>query len=298
MSMKFVPAITGAVIAWGISVSSAPAFEFEEGEVEKGKFQFEVHGSYQSGFPKTKADDGDDDDGGLEQEIVRHREEVSLGYGFTSFFSLAFEAEWEKERDEEGGFSSIRLMEIGAESKFVLVPIEGDGFGATFFVSYEESVVRDEDESQLNFGPILTAKRGPWSATVNTFFARVFEATERQDDEVDITPAHWNFNYAWQIKYKLNERFGLGVEGFGTLQDVGNDIGGDDFDEHRIGPVLYVKFGGDDDGDKTGHGDDDSLKDMMRKEEEVEVSAALGVLFGVNDHASDMTVKWDFEVEF
>ncbi len=289
---SYAACVTGlgaVVIAFGLINSALAQFEIEEPEVEKGEVEVEYQGAYHSGLPEAS------DEEGLENEVIRHGTGLEVGIGLTNYLSLGLQVEFEEERGEDGRFSDFDVSEIGFESRLVLLPINGDGFGSSLFFEFEKTIGDGEEGKKIGIGPILKTARGPLSATANLFFSHNFDVSEEniEDGEVEIerTPNHWNFEYAWQVKYQLNDKFGLGAEGYGEFADIGSDIDGDNPDKHRIGPVIYIHFG-------DGEGDDAERDDSGDKEEGAEVAAALGILFGLNDTTSDIAVKWNLEVEF
>jgi hypothetical protein len=81
----------------------------------------------------------------------------------------------------------------------------------------------------------------------------------------------------WQLKRELTERWSIGLEGFSEIEDLTHARS---FDEqrHRLGPVAYYEF--------------------PHVEGRPEWKAAGGVLFGLSDATSDLTYKFDLEVEF
>lgn len=277
---------------WG--GSAVAEFEVEEPEVEKGKVEIEVHGDAHSGLPSLISSDG-----GIENEVVRHADEVEFGLGLTDFFSIALQVEFEKEREEDGSFTNFNFSEIGFESKIVIIPVPKKGFGTSLFLEYEQTIASGEEAKTFGVGPIVKYANGPFSATGNMIFNRAFDISETEieiDDgdvevEVNKTPDHWNFAYAWQVKYQVSKMVGVGAEGFGDILDISGDVssptGIDHPDTHRIGPMLYLNFG-----------DDEAEKGEGEGEEGMEISTTLGVLFGLNNQTSDIAVKWDVEFEF
>ncbi len=81
----------------------------------------------------------------------------------------------------------------------------------------------------------------------------------------------------WRLQRELSERWALGVEGYSEIEDLSN-AGSFDEQEHRLGPVAYYEF--------------------PHAEGRPEWKAAGGVLFGLSDAVSDLTYKFDIEVEF
>ena len=81
----------------------------------------------------------------------------------------------------------------------------------------------------------------------------------------------------WRLKHEFGERWALGVEGFSEIEDLAH-AGSFDDQSHRLGPVAYYEF--------------------PHAEGRPEWKAVAGILFGVSDAVSDLTYKFDLEVEF
>ena len=78
-------------------------------------------------------------------------------------------------------------------------------------------------------------------------------------------------------KHEFGERWALEVEGFSEIEDLAH-AGSFDDQSHRLGPVAYYEF--------------------PHAEGRPEWKAVGGILFGVSDAVSDLTYKFDLEVEF
>ena len=256
----------------------------------------EYHGAYFNGLPSLPTD------------AARQGHEFEAFYSLTEWLQLKGTIELEQERAEDGSFNSLKLSEVEGQGKVELIPLEGDGFGLSFIAAYGESVVSNEDESAIALGPILKVVNGPLSVTANLFPVYLFnlketeiefEEPEEEDEEataeieVERTPDHWNFDYAWQAKYQAGEQWALGVEGFGTFEDISDNVADSGPDKHRMGPVIYFSIGDHGDG-----ADDDGNGHELAETGMPAMGIAFGVLFGLNDDTSDVALKWDAEIEF
>jgi hypothetical protein len=103
--------------------------------------------------------------------------------------------------------------------------------------------------------------------TINTFFVG------QVGNHADIDSLELKVN--WRLKHEFGEKFGVGLEGYSEIEDLSH-TGSFDEQKHRLGPVAYLEF-----------------EDSMPKWE-----FAAGALFGVSDATSDITFKFDAEVEF
>ncbi len=144
----------------------------------------------------------------------------------------------------------------------------GDGLGFAFRTLYEFALP-DDAPDEILFGPLAKFVRGRDSVTINTFFVG------QVGDHVEIDSLELKVN--WQLKRELNEKWSIGLEGFSEIEDLAH-AGSFDDQSHRLGPVAYYEF--------------------PHAEGRPEWKAAGGVLFGVSDAVSDLTYKFDLEVEF
>jgi len=298
--------------------AAAGDLEIEDPEVEKGEVEFEYRGGWFSGLPSPPRmadgdDDGDDEDdddvalagpgvGGIENEVLRQVHEVEIEIGLTDWLQFQAGVEYEQERNEEGtGFNSLELSEVEFAALLELVPVPSEGFGATLFLGYEESLVEGEDATAYVIGPLVKAQSGPLSATGNFYFNRIVDIVETEFEDGmtvrTVTPDHWAFSYAGQLRYMAGGWFGLGAEAFGEVSDIGGVVAslapGGEPEIHRFGPTLYLALGDGDDDDE-GKGAEHEFAGF----EGPSLEATLGLLFGLTDDTSDFTVKWDAEIEF
>jgi hypothetical protein len=81
-------------------------------------------------------------------------------------------------------------------------------------------------------------------------------------------------NYAWQFKYDLRQGFGIGVEGFGVVDNLGDPPPVSE-QEHRIGPVVFTEI--------------ELSKDFK-------IAADVGLLFGLTPATPDVALKVNFGV--
>ena len=314
----------GCAVLCAALFAGAPAWaddlEIEDPEIEKGEIEFEYRGGWFSGLPSapprvgTEDESGDEDDdeeeaagepaskiGGIENEVLRQVHEMEVEIGLTDWLQFQAGLEYEQERNEEGtGFNSLKLSEVEFAALFEMVPVPVHGVGATLFLGYQESLVDGEDATAYVIGPLVKAASGPLSATGNFYFNRIVDISETEFEdgitERTVTPDHWSFSYAGQVRYMAGGWIGFGAEAFGEVTDIGDEVASlspqGEPEIHLIGPTLYLKTGGNGDGGRE-NGDDD-----MAESPEPSLEATLGLLFGLTDDTSDITLKWDAEVEF
>jgi hypothetical protein len=196
-----------------------------------------------------------------EDERRRQSHELEAKYGFTDRWEGIAEATFRQNIGED--FKAHRI-ELGAQ--YDIVERHGDGLGLAFRSLYEFAL-QSGDPDEILFGPLAKYVRGPDSFTINTFFIG------QVGDHRDIDSLEFKVN--WRLKHEFNERWAIGVEGYSEIEDLSH-TGTWDEQKHRVGPVAYLE-----------------LEDSMPKWE-----FAAGALFGVSDATSDVTFKFDAEVEF
>jgi hypothetical protein len=198
-----------------------------------------------------------------EDERLDNTHEVEEKYGLTERLEVIVEQEFEKEREED---LVMEAAVVGGQYEFI--ERHGDGVGFAFRTLYEFALLGGEPDEIL-FGPVAKWVKGPDSFTVNTFFVgQVGEHREIDSLELKVN---------WRLKREFGERWALGVEGYSEIGDLAH-AGSFDDQSHRLGPVAYYEF--------------------PHAEGRPEWKAAGGVLFGVSDAVSDVTYKFDIEVEF
>jgi len=293
-----------AAIFGSTSVSAGPAigqFELKTLDSEPGEIEFQSQNAYMFGNPKRKTVVGPG--GEIEADdnsLARQRNALELEFGITRYLKTRIGIEYEKERREEpgtlrqaDGYEDLKLDEYGAEVIGVLIPRHGDGIGLGVVVEYEVPAERGSAQSLIT-GPILEWAHGPWTLTVIPtlvhFLGGERNEAGQKDEKID-------FAYANQIKYRYSEHLDLALESYGTIDRIGGRGGKSDeaalfgdFDQHRIGPVMYWNF--------TPEFAAAYKKDDDKDDDEQMVSLGIGALFGLNDNTPTTTLKLSMEVYF
>ena len=198
-----------------------------------------------------------------EDERLWQTHELEGKYGLTERFEVIVEGEFEQERDED--FKAEALV-LGGQ--YELIEREGDGLGLAFRSLYEFAL-QSGSPDEIVFGPVAKFVKGKDSATINTFFVgQVGEHVEIDSLELKVN---------WRLRHTLSHQWALGVEGYSKIEDLSHP-GSFDEQSHRLGPVAYYEF--------------------PHAEGRPEWKAVGGLLFGVSDAVSDLTYKFDLEVEF
>ena len=251
MRFRHLPFVTAFTLMLGSAFDFALAdvFSVDEPEVVKGEQEIEVNGAVQNGFP-------------VNADPVRYSMEVEYTYGVTKWLSLSPLVDFDKP-DGDGFHATV----AGLES--VWFPVEvGKLLTIAWFTEVEGAVHHDETNS-TTFGPIVQFGHDKASLILNPYLEKSFG---RNDEE------GMDFTYQWQAKASLNERLALGIEGFGVIPNIGNSPG-IDFQEHRIGPVLYYE------------------KELAGEKERTFAIDA-GVLFGLTEATPNVTGKVNASLAF
>jgi hypothetical protein len=195
-----------------------------------------------------------------EEERRRQSHEVEAKYGFTDRWEGIAEG---VVRQGIGESLKPHRFELGANTRSSSA---SDGLGLAFRSLYEFAL-QDGDPDEILFGPLAKYVWGYDSLTINTFFIGQL-GNNRDIDSLEL-------KINWRLKHEFNEKLGLGVEGYSEIEDLSH-AGTFDDQKHRVGPVAYLEFGG----------------------HESRWEFAAGALFGMSDATSDVTSKFDAEVEF
>lgn len=195
-----------------------------------------------------------------EDERRRQSHEIEAKYGFTDRWEGIVEGFF---RQDIGEDFEARQFELGAQ--YEIVEREGDGLGLAFRGIYEFAL-QGGDPDEILFGPIAKYVWARDSFTTNAFFIGQL-GNHREIDSLE-------FKFNWRLKHEFNERWAIGVEGYSEIEDLSHAGTWDD-QKHRLGPVAYLEL------------------DSMPKWE-----FAAGTLFGASDATSDVTFKFDAEIEF
>jgi hypothetical protein len=177
---------------------------------------------------------------------------------------------------------------------WVAIPRNGDGVGLGVVVEFEVPAESGEAKT-LIAGPIFEWASGRWQLTLNPTLVQFFGGERndagQQDEKID-------FAYANHLKYHWSDSIDLALETYGTIERVGGRGGRSeeaalfgDFDQHRIGPVIYWNF-------DPGLGETAAGKDPDDDDDEKPVSLGVGALFGLNDNTPSTTLKLSLEVYF
>jgi hypothetical protein len=225
-------------------------FHVAEPEVVKGQGQIADHGALYSG-PGT-------------EEKLNQSHQLEMYYGLTdrlAFLTLGLL------QQPIGSQLDADFYEVGGQYQ-ILKP-EGEGLALAFRSRYQLAL-QDGDADQVLFGPIVKLGGTKAAFTVDTFFIRDLDSSD--------TTA---LNINWQAKHALSDRMSIGIEGYSKIANI-EHAGTFNEQEHRVGPVLYLKLG-----PWTAN----EFRDVSGVGEEKIFGLSFGTLFGMTSPTSDLTFK-------
>ena len=296
-------------LCWAASPAAAEPFigqfELKNLESEPGRYEFQSQNAWSWNQPPRQFASGPEGLEFDENAVVRQRHALELEMGLTRSVKMRVGVEFEKERiddpatiDEADEFGSLSLTEVGAEVIAILAPREGDGAGLGL-VAELEGPIDQEESNNLTLGPIVEFQSGPWFAAAVPMFVYAFGGDTDEGEQVD---DNWDFAYAAQVAYTISDTWALALEGYGTVDRLGNSGNPSeaaslfgDFDQHRAGPVLYYSrsFGASGDAARRA-----SRLGAGEEEEGTTLTVGLGLLEGLNGNTPDHTLKLSIEVDF
>jgi hypothetical protein len=264
---NFIHAFRGSALALaltlGTSLAMADTFDVKSADVDKGETEVELNNSLFPGFPRNA-------------DRLRTSHEFELNHGFTSWLKAGAKMNFEKPADDDFQISTAGIQALGLLKKF-----EG-GVGIAWFTGLDFRIHREETNS-VTFGPVVQLGTEKTHLLLNPFFSKTFGPNREEG---------MDFSLGWAVKHELREGFAIGIEGYSTFPNISNSPGSE-FQDHRIGPVVYLEraLGG------GGHRTRGlSVKDTRggnddKKEEGPKLGLEIGVLFGLSDAAQDTTFK-------
>ncbi|HKS54945.1 MAG TPA: hypothetical protein VJS12_06645 [Steroidobacteraceae bacterium] len=265
-------------------------FELKDLESAPASFEFQSQNAWSWGLPRRRIASDADGVEYDENESIRERYALELEMGLTSILKMRVGMEFEKERFDEpvtvqqaNAFDQLRLSEVGAELIAVLVPREGDGAGFGL-VAELEGPLDQEDSNTLVLGAIIEFQSARWRAAAVPMLVRDFGGDTQDGERVD---NKWDFAYAAQLAFEISATWSLALEGYGTVERLGStghpsdaaELFGD-FNQHRLGPVLYY----------SSSAGERAASPIL--------SVGAGLLAGLNNDTADRTLKLSIEVNF
>jgi hypothetical protein len=237
-------------IAALIAILPAPAFagtfDIKDPGINKSETEISTNHSFQTGFPANS-------------DRIRHSFEVTAGYSFTEWFVANLKLDFDRPLGE-----GTQLSTAGIEGQVYFGKL-GPAIMVGWYAGLDARVHRDETNT-LTFGPVIKFGDDAISLTLNPLFAQTF-GPNHEDGLA--------FTYAAGLKRSLSETLAIGIEAYGTIPNIAHSPRSD-FQDHRIGPVLYI-----DRDVRLGRADTKAAK----------LSLEIGALVGLTDAAPDWTGK-------
>ena len=286
-------AAVSALVATGLTPSTATSalaeFEIQESQVEKGEIETEYRGAVHWGFPRAEREEAEEGEegGALEEEeegeFLRQSHDIELQWSVTDrwMFSTALSAGEPLDSDFDVSSAEVELQ-------YELIEREGHGLGLAFLGAYGFAT-RSGEADEIEFGPIVELASGKVLLTTNTFFTSQVGDNKETDG--------LGFEYGWRAQYGLAQKWGVGVEMFGEIEDLSH-AGSFNDQQHSIGPTLFFNPGGDDDDDDNGNGNGTRNNNKILGPAKAEFSMNVGVQFGLTELTSDTALKFQGALEF
>jgi hypothetical protein len=232
-------------------------FHVAEPEVVKGQGQIADHGAVYAG-PGTvkKLDQG---------------HQLELYYGLTDRLAFLTVGLLQQKIGEN---LEAEIYDIGGQ--YQLLKPDGEGFALAIRSLYQMAL-QDGAPDKLLLGPIAKISGHDAAATLDTFFVHDLDSS-------DVTA----LDIKWQVKHRLSDRMSFGVEGYGKIADLEHPGSFED-QEHRVGPVIYLKLG-----PWTAQ----EFRDVAGVGEEKIWGASFGALFGLTEATSDIALKFNLSGVF
>ena len=271
----------------GLAGPAINQFEVKDLEVEVGKWEFQSQNAHAFSLPDRKFVSSDSE--GFEYDdnsVSKQRHAFEIEVGLTPNLRSRLGIEYEKERldgdeishHQRDSFDELELEELAVEMVYVLRPPTDDqlGLGLLFEFQYAQNA---EESDSLVVNYIVEAKIDAWSMVLNPGLVKHFGGAG-SDHRVD-------FTYGLQILRDVSVHTSLGLEGYGTIDRLGstgspgeNSILFQDHDQHRLGPVVYFRYG------------------TAKLDQEEVLTLGIGCFAGLNGNTAGTTLKWSLEYEF
>ncbi|MFM7084903.1 MAG: hypothetical protein ACKOW3_07870, partial [Hyphomicrobium sp.] len=228
--------------------------------------------AYQTGLPT-----------GEEADSVNFANEFAVHADITDYWMGKFSLNTLHEVGDNYKLDSVSFENVFRANKWTLRTFDAAFYGAMFVAT------DDAATNAFVFGPVTSYFNGPVSIVLNPFFEKTFG----QNREEGIA-----LSYAWRATYRLQDKFSIGIEGYGEVENLGNAPAVQD-QVHRVGPILYfgnVHGNPHDHPSFEGHDHssshvDKSLSDYGKTPIVEVLSADVGVLFGLTNNTADAAIK-------
>ena len=202
--------------------------------------------------------------GTAKEQDGKRSQVTSLGFGYGATEYWFTEVYYKHERE---GSERVSIAEW--ENKFQLT--ETGKYPVDLGLIMEiEAPLNKNDPYELKLGPLFQTDFDKLQLNANLLFERLYG---REDPE---QPHITEIGYQWQIKYRWQQAFEFGLQGFGEMGEW-NHWEDSNEQSHKLGPAIFGKIG-------------------LGNKQAIRYNAAL--LYGVSDAAPDHTFRMQAEYEF
>ena len=202
--------------------------------------------------------------GTAKEQDGKRSQVTSLGFGYGATEYWFTEVYYKHERE---GNDRVSIAEW--ENKFQLT--ETGKYPVDVGLIMEiEAPLNKNDPYELKLGPLFQTDFDKLQLNANLLFERLYG---REDPG---KPHITEIGYQWQIKYRWQQAFEFGLQGFGEMGEW-NHWEDSNEQRHKLGPAIFGKIG-------------------LGNKQAIRYNAAL--LYGVSDAAPDHTFRMQAEYEF
>lgn len=154
---------------------------------------------------------------------------LGFGYGANEYWFT----ELYLKREVEGISSDVTLAEW--ENKFQLLETGKYPFELGVITELE-APISESGPLEIKVGPLLQTEFGKVQLNGNVLFERKFSS----DNSGIQYPTE--ISYQWQIKYRLQQEFEFGAQGFGSMGEWDSWVGSKLEEGHSVGPAIFGKM--------------------------------------------------------
>jgi len=186
---------------------------------------------------------------------------IGFGYGAKEWWFTEFYVKYKM-----ADFQRTKYDALEWENKFQLTEPGQYPVDVGMILEIERPTDRSEGW-EVKWGPLFQTDFDKWQLNGNVLFQRHYHAD---------TPSDTLLQYQWQVKYRLQESFEYGLQGFGEVGKW-NDWSPTDQRDHKLGPAIFGKL-------------------PLGNKQAIKYNAAW--LLGASQAAFDHTLRLQVEYEF
>jgi hypothetical protein len=151
---------------------------------------------------------------------------IGFGYGAKEWWFTEFYVKYKM-----ADFQRTKYDALEWENKFQLTEPGQYPVDVGLILEIERPTDRSEGW-EVKWGPLFQTDFGKWQFNGNILFERNYRAD---------TPSDTLLQYQWQVKYRLQESFEYGLQGFGEVGKW-DDWSPTDQRDHKLGPAIFGKL--------------------------------------------------------